>query len=357
MTRLRMLSMAAITLATVAGNAFAQVTQANASDTAPKKARFFDSEEPLRFTLTVNLKQLRRDRNPVKSPYHAATIAYRGTGPDSAPVVVPLRIKTRGIWRLQNCDLPPIRFHFSKVAAKHSIFAKQRKPKLVTYCRDSDEYEQNLLLEFQLYRLYHLLTPIGPRVRLAKITYADSGSGKPAAQRYGYLLEDIAEYAERVGGEPLPTKGARPDDLDPFQSALFGVWEYFIGNTDFSIAALHNVQLVERDTSVYPVPYDYDWSGVVNARYAHPDPRLGTRSVRERIFRGYCVPEEYFAKVFALFNAKKAAIYSSYADPIGKLIPPDRIKDTLEYFDEFYATINDPRVAKRDIVDACLGER
>ena len=68
--------------------------------------------------------------------------------------------------------------------------------------------------------------------------------------------------------------------------------------------------------------------------------------MRDRLYRGYCVPTEDIPKVFALFNAKKDSIYALYHDPIGKLLPPDIVDETLKYFDEFYKTINNPKDAE-----------
>jgi hypothetical protein len=159
-----------------------------------------------------------------------------------------------------------------------------------------------------------------------------------------------------VGGKVIPTTGAGPADLDPHESALFGVWQYFIGNTDFSISALHNVALLARDTSYFPVAFDYDWSGAVNSRYAHPSPLLPQiRMVTQRLMRGYCAPAAEYEKVFALFREKKDAIYALYRDSLAAQMRPNVVNNTLKYFDDFYKTINNPRDAKREIIEACLG--
>jgi len=154
-------------------------------------------------------------------------------------------------------------------------------------------------------------------------------------------------------------KGAVGADLDPFQDAVFGVFQYMIGNTDFSVAALHNVELFfTNDGNVMPIAYDFDFAGAVNATYAIPDERLGIPNVRRRIFRGYCGSDPtVYAKVFALFNEKRAEIYALYRDPIGKLLDDDTVRETLKYFDDFYETINDPRSAKRQIIQACVDRR
>jgi hypothetical protein len=122
------------------------------------------------------------------------------------------------------------------------------------------------------------------------------------------------------------------------------------------VGALHNVELFfATEGTIAPVPYDFDFSGVINARYAIPDPSLNIPNVRQRLFRGYCTDPAEYEKVFALFNEKKAAIYALYSDSIGKLIDHGAVKSTLSYFDDFYKTINDRRAAKNAIIEPCIG--
>jgi hypothetical protein len=153
----------------------------------------------------------------------------------------------------------------------------------------------------------------------------------------------------------IEQKGAAAADLDPFQDALFGVFEYFIGNTDFSIGGLHNVELLfDPQGVVSPVAYDFDFAGAVNARYAIPDPKLNIPSVRQRLFRGYCADPAQYEKVFALFNEKRSAIYALYTDPVGNLMDHGTVRETLRYFDDFYKVINNRHSAREAILDACV---
>ena len=131
-----------------------------------------------------------------------------------------------------------------------------------------------------------------------------------------------------------------------------------IGNTDFSLSGLHNAELLSMPIGeYYPIVYDFDFSGAVNARYATTDPSLPIKRVRDRLYRGYCVPNDVYPEVIARFNAKKDSIYALYRDPIGKLMKPRIADETLKYFDEFYRIINDPRVFKREVIDACAGSK
>jgi hypothetical protein len=314
---------------------------------------FFTATAPMEITLTTNIKRIRGDKND-KAPWRPATFSYSDT--DGKQIAIPAQIRTRGIWRLKNCEFPPLRINFKSEITKGTAFHGIDKPKLVNFCRDTDDYEQYLLQEFQLYRIYNLLTPASHRVRLLNLTYTDSASGKVFAKRAALLLEEPETMAARNGGPIMELKGAIQQDLDPYHDALVGLFQYFIGNTDFSIYALHNMELVTQpQTGAFlPVAFDFDFAGVINTNYATPDPKLSIQRVRDRLFRGYCESYDNYEKAMAKFNEQKDAIYALYSDEIGKMIKPKTVEGTLKYYDEFYKTINDARRAKKEISEDCV---
>jgi hypothetical protein len=335
----------------------AAAAQATSVQDGEKVSPLFRSEAPLAVTLTANIGRLREDkRHGDKAPWRAATLTYQGA--DSAPVRVPTRARVHGIWRLAHCEFPPLRLNFATKDTKNTVFAHVNKPKLTNYCRDTDAYEQYVLQELQLYRIYQLLTPMSHRVRLLRVTYADSGRGKTEALRYGFLLEDPEQMAARLGGKLTKLKGAGIEDFDETPMAVTYLFQYFIGNTDFSFNQLHNSEIVALpDGRNLPVAYDFDFAGAVNARYATPDPSVRIRRVRDRKFRGYCQQNAEYAKAIPIFQEKKAAIYALYSDEIGKLMDPSVVRETLDYFNEFYDTIGDQGRAERVIFRDCLGPR
>ena len=80
------------------------------------------------------------------------------------------------------------------------------------------------------------------------------------------------------------------------------IFQYMVGNTDWSMVAFHNSEVIQNSEGIYvPVPYDFDWTGFVAAPYARPDERLGIRSVRQRIYRGFCRPNFDISTVYAQF--------------------------------------------------------
>ena len=312
---------------------------------------FFRSEAPLAMTLTTNIKQIRKDKGE-NAPYHWASLTYDSSG---KPAQMPLKIRTRGIWRLRNCNFPPIRLNFSDKATKNTLFDDLENPKLVSYCRDTDPYEQYILQEYQLYRIYQLLTPVSHRVRLVKLAYVDSASGKREAERYAIIVEDPNQLASRNVAKIVKIKGAGPGDLEGKDLALAYLFEYLIGNLDFSFNGLHNTELLATtDGRMLPVAYDFDFSGAVNTSYATPPPDYGVPNVRTRKFLAYCELQDEFPGALAVLQEKKEAIYGLYHDEIGKLMDPGVVRETLEYFDDFYNNVRTPKDAKRNVFDRCI---
>jgi hypothetical protein len=312
----------------------------------------FTTPSPLKLTLTTNIRRIRGDKAD-NTPWRAATISY--VDDKGKTVEIPTQIKTRGIWRRKNCDFPPIRMNFKSELVKGTLLQGLDKPKLTNFCRDTDAYEQYMLQEMQLYRIYNVLTPASHRVRLVELSYVDSASTKLHARRYGFIIEEGEAVGARLNSAIYPEKGATMSDLEPDANALMALFEYFIGNTDFSVNGLHNVELVYQPTGqMIPIAFDFDFSGAVNTTYATPDPSLNLGKVRDRLYRGYCQEPASIQKAIATFNAKKQAIYDLYADPLGQLLKPDKTRETLKYFDEFYKIINDPKRTKREIFEACV---
>lgn len=331
------------------------VSAQTSAEEAPKKVRttaFFDSEDPVAVTLQLNIKQIKGDKED-EAPWRGALLSY--TDASGKKIEIPIKARTRGIWRLKNCEFPPLRLNFPEKATVGTVFEGVNKPKLVSYCRNSDTFEQYVLQEMQLYRAYNLLTPASHKARLLRMTYADSASGKTLATRYAILLEEPDAMAARFNGAMLDAKGATADDLDPEHTRLVGVFQYLIANTDFSVAWLHNYELLTRaDGVVVPVAYDFDFAGAINASYATVDPQFSQiQRVRERLFRGFCAPHDEYKKTFSLFRDKKDAIYGLYSDKIGQLLKRNVADETLKFYNDFYKTIEDDRRAKRDILDNC----
>ena len=316
--------------------------------------RLFRTTTPVEITITTNLKALLKDRDSTKFQPHEAAFTYKDD--NGQTVTIPVTLRTRGHFRRQarNCDFPPILVEFKKNAANKTLLQGNTRLKLTTNCKPkNNDYEQYVLAEYAVYRVYERLSPLHFRTRLARVVYNDSAAAMPSVTSWAFLTEDEKEVAKQVSLLPEKTKGAYFDDLETTQLATTALFEYMVGNTDWSIAGLHNIALLRDSTgNINPVAYDFDWTGVVNPRYAFPDARLGIKTVTERLYRGPCLTPAQWQPTFNRFLSARSAIDSIY-----KSIPSldaKLVKTAIEYYDEFFKTISEPRAAKHAVVDVCL---
>ena len=320
-------------------------------DTVPRK--LFRSQEPITVTITVDLKKLVRMKDRQMAPLPARMIYDAGAqGVDTMLISV----GTRGNFRLKSCDFPPIRLYFSAPEVKHTVFEHQKDLKLVTRCKNNPEYEQYILQEEPIYRIYNLFTPISLRTRLIKVTYADTLKKEPSITSWAFLVENDKDMARRNNGKMFVAKRAVFEDVETPHLRIIGLLQYLIANTDWSLGALHNVKLMRAadNITVYPMAYDFDWSGVINPRYAFPDPQLPIRAVRDRLYRGPCMTKEEFVALAGEFTKRKDTIYALYDNQ--KDLSPANIAQTKKYYDEFFKTIGNMRSAEGDILERCQRE-
>ena len=331
-------------------------TQATAEGKAKpvKVSHFWDSVDPFEMTLTLNLKRVRNDKM-ASAPWEPATLSFADSG---TTVTLPIRVRTRGISRLKICThFPPIWVDFVGGDTKKHIFSHVKRFKLVSPCKPQSVFERYVIEEYNLYRVLGLLTPVSHFARIVHVTVVDSASQKPDFTRYAYALEDVDDLAARLGGKKFAVEGATAGDMQQHQTAVFGLFEYMIGNTDFSIYALHNAELVTLHDGVYPIPHDFDQAGVINPPYAIPDPKLGIRNVTDRLYRGLCVSPDTIATVVKEFQDKRSAINALYADTIGKLISGNGAKESVRWFDDVFSDLANPKTVKNDILDKCRDVR
>jgi hypothetical protein len=330
------------------------VGQEPPDSTEPKAPRLFDAAEPLAVTLTADFGAVGKQRGTEKKD-QPGVLSYAPPTGDSVRFDVKLR--TRGHFRLKICQYPPLKVVFDKAQTAHTVFGHAGSSlKLTVQCRGGRGNANYLLEEYLIYRVYNLLTERSFRARLARVTYVDAKGKNQPEMRYALFVEDDDRMARRNKAKVLEQKGVSQLDVDPEQMTLVAVFQYMIGNTDWAVSALHNIVLIGDSTGViYPVPYDFDWAGVIMPPYAQPDPSLGTATVRQRIYRAVCRRPEELAPVFAKFNAQKEAIYALYRGLESEGLEPKRIAQALEYYDKFYKTINDPGATRREFARTCQG--
>ncbi len=335
---------------------------AQAVDSADQKgyAPLFSSRTPLPVTIEAPLTTLMTERP--EDEYLDGTFSY--TEEDGTVQSLDLKIRTRGNYRRQEktCDFTPIRLNFRKKQLENTVFEGQDKLKLVTHCQNSIPYfEQLVLREYFAYRILQLMTDKSFAVRLLEINYIDT-EGSDSLKKIGFAIEDDESVAERVGMQYVESGNIEHDDLDRQHENLVNLFQYLIGNTDFSLVHVepdkdccHNSKLLSA-TGAAPytaVPYDFDFAGIVNAPYASPNPEFKLRNVRQRLYRGICKNVDLVPETIQRFLDKRDAIYG-LLDEIELLSKRTR-RDLTAYLNPFFDTISDPKLVSSRIVSRCTG--
>lgn len=322
--------------------------QSKTQSPAGNDTGLFDTDSVLQITMSGDIRGLMNDRGN-KPGDHPLILTYKaGNGMDYS---ISIFAKTRGHFRktMGNCKYPPIYLEFSKSDTLNaSVFHEQHKLKLVMPCKQ-DDY---IIREWMAYRIYNLVTPESFRVRLARITLNDTKKKNISEPFYAFLVEDAQQLAGRNHCFILK-KQFNPKEIEQSAFLKMAVFEYLIGNTDWSVQ-FQNIKVISGNADSVPVavPYDFDFSGLVNAPYSKPAPELRLSSVKERRYRGYCMEDiKAFNAVFAFYNKLKPDIYHLYANCT--LLDAKYVKETLAYLDQFYKTINDPDAAKKEFTYPC----
>lgn len=240
----------------------------------------------------------------------------------------------------------------------------QNKLKLVTRCRPGTSYEQFLVLEYTAYRLYNEITPLSYRVRPVRTTYRDSAGRRRDETQWNFLIEDSGDMARRNNRVEIQVRSREvpSTQLDPQQAAIVGMFQYMIGNLDWDMVegsdpedCCHNGKLFAATATsrerVVPVPYDFDYSGFVNASYATPPQGFSTSNVRQRVYRGYCRYNEQAQAAAELFRSRRAQLFA-VIDGETRLTQARR-NSARAYLEEFYQVLDDPQRFQRRIIDEC----
>jgi len=252
-------------------------------------------------------------------------------------------VRPRGSSRRAVCKFPPLQLQFN--GSDLGSFGGQHRLKLVTHCNSSRKAEQNVLEEYLAYRILGVLTKQSFRVSLLKVTYRDSQRPqRRALHKWAFVIEDVDAMSERLGGKHVEPHFVAPSALDRQHAALMGLFQFLIGNTDYSLntrrperACCHNTKLIALQDRLLSIPYDFDQAGLVDADYAGANPVYAARNVRTRHYLGICSSIETLRDSLALIESKRDAI-TSLIDTTEGFTDSTR-KRTKRYLDQFFGRI------------------
>ena len=281
---------------------------------------------------------------------------------DGTELDFPVKIVTRGNNRRDVCKFTPLRIDFDKDELEGTVFDGQNKLKLVTHCRNRDRtYKQAVIREYLAYRVLNILTDISFRVRLMRMTYVYSDDKNKEEQTFAFFIESKKRLGERIGRPEQKDKFTSIVVLDPQYTNLTSVFEYFIGNLDFSPVmgaadktCCHNYSLFSSDRETFwSIPYDFDLTGFVEAKHAVLDPKGPRRNLRQRVYHGWCRNQEYVPQSLQAFKDKRGEIEALVASqPELK----DNVRERmLDYIKDFYDELEDEGELISEFAEGCRG--
>ncbi|MBI1783415.1 MAG: hypothetical protein HYR66_18935 [Sphingobacteriales bacterium] len=303
------------------------------------KVKFFEEDKILKATLSTNMNKLLGGKGK-EGDSTSGNFTFFFT--DSNAVKENITVTIRGNFRRKNCFIAPVRIEFRK---PNSTYAALGSLKLVSACKTGDQYEDYLLAEYLIYKIYNLFTEKSFRIRLLELTYHDSTNRRKDFTNHAFLIEDSKDMARRNKMAEWKNPRVLTEQTDREQMTLVAIFEYMIGNTDWSVPALHNIRLIcdkaEKTPIPYAVPYDFDYCGLVNAEYAEPYEELGIENIRQRLYRGYPRTMEELNRTLQVFKGKKEKIYGLVSG--FTLLGKTKQREIINYLDEFYDIISRPK--------------
>ncbi len=318
----------------------------------------FQSTERLEITITAPFGRIDKERD--KEIEYAGVLSYVDSA--GATINLDVELAVRGNYRLikSNCRYSQLWVDLKRGQLEGTLFANQNRLKLVVQCGRQNRYADYLVREQQVYTMFSEISDYDFGTRLLNVTYVDSEDEDDVRTHVAFFIEHQNRLADRFGMDKVESNGISRTELNARQGVLVSLFMFLIGNTDYSIirgpeneACCHNSKLlVNADGEYFPIPYDFDASGFVDASYApEPRPDFNLRSNRSRLYRGFCVPDDILSAAIKTYQDAKEGLNTIIGDTT--YIGVRAVNRTIKFVDSFYEVINNPRKLQREIVRGC----
>ncbi|MEO6330918.1 MAG: hypothetical protein ABIO55_18425 [Ginsengibacter sp.] len=312
--------------------------------------QFFLDDRVIEVTFTTDIKKLRtQKKNPAWQP---ADIVMMFS--DSSIIAEQIRVRPRGIYRKNNCEIAALLLGFKNTSSPK--LSPLKNIKLVGGCGSGSKDEGLLLKEYVAYKMYNFISPMSFRVRLLHVTYKDSKQRARTYSQYAFLIEDMKDLADRNNCVEIKSKKFNTEATNRKQINLVGIFQYMIGNTDWAVTVLHNIKLMasKNDTLAppYPIPYDFDYAGLVNADYAVPGENLDIKSVTDRLYRGYARNINELQVNLDIFKETKEQLMFYVKN--FRLLGSGEKKQMIRYLEDFYDIVENRKTARSVFIDKAL---
>jgi len=331
---------------------------------APIGARelpLFQNDEILKAVLTAPIAQAYAQKNQETRIYFPGQWTYIDENGETSRLDVSIR--ARGNFRRIYCDLAPLQLNFKKSQVKGTLFAGQDKSKLVSPCFNTATYQRYVVLEYLAYKTLEILTDYSYKTRLVRLSYVDSDEKLEPWTAVAFILEDDSDMADRLGMQRIKVPSVSFDELDREKTALAELFQFMIGNNDYSVLragkgedCCHNSDVLAVDEAglKIPIPFDFDFAGLVNANYAAPPSHLPITDVQERYYTGLCHPPGVLDAAIEHVRSKREEIVALFAnsaelDGQGK-------QYARYYIRGFFYILDNPGRLRKEIYQRCRGQ-
>jgi len=321
-------------------------------DTIETSLDLFNEISPMHITLTLDLKKYQHEK--YKGKYMPVHFRYELN--DTTYLEKDLQLKARGDFRRSHCNLAPFWLDIRKADFNNDELEDIKRIKIVTHCKGSKAYEEYVLKEYLCYRIYNIISPVSFRVRLIRMTYVDTGRKNKTTEGWAFMIEPEEMLAQRTDGISIKRDDLGYGLMQPDVTDVLCLFEYMIGNTDYSVAGRHNIKILGLpgfgSVGYTPVPYDFDYSGSVDTYYAVTDENLGITSVTERYYMGPCRDETAYMAAIEHIN--------QYQEDILNLVrgfpylDPKDIKKLTRYLEDYFDLAAHPGALIHSLESSCF---
>jgi len=321
------------------------------ADPVHRARGLFESDELMELTLQFDITTFQRKKSSEENL--PALLTCHLNENDSVNNTIMLR--ARGNNRKKVCSFPPIRLNFNQSDSTDDEFAQIDKIKMVTHC-DPGNLDYTLK-EYLIYKMYNVLTDYSYRVRLARIKYINTAKKNKAFSEYAFFIEPAEMLCKRLNAVEVENIKLTQRNIVPEVMDQMAIFNYMIGNTDWSVPIYHNVTilhkgLLENSNLGIILPYDFDYSGLINTSYALPFEGLGIKSVRERKYLGICRNREVYSERLIVFREKKEEFIRVIREfPYLK----DKVKnEMISYLETFFRDLDKPSILLNKFTSDCI---
>lgn len=313
----------------------------------------FQSDSILNITIKLSLEEV---LNLNERIYHEAKLSYIKKDGSKSKHKVKVKVRGNNRAKVTTCKFPPLKVNFKKNKLENSIFEGQNKIKLVTHCNKNKNAEQLILKEYLTYKMYQKVSPYSFNVRLCEITYIDTSNDDGSSTHYGFFIEDIDHLATRNKMYEYTDSIANQEVCRREQLDKLTIFQFMVGNLDWSIPNRHNIKLINDSTFNLPiaVPYDFDFAGFVGASYATAPAEFNISSVKIRFFMGLCRPEGGYDETIEFYKSHREELLSVVQS--SSYLNEKNQKYALKYLSVFFQLLDNPKQVNQKIIKGCRAD-